>query len=361
VCSLEKLSLRVADGPNGAISGLNPPYTRIMNFKSMIKIDRSICLSVITLAAVATAIQPVRAATLDLKFGTVAASTSDPDYVAALGSLGAGYSRSSLRYTNVAPGVSGVLGNGLDAVFTASPFTVGTGSPYSFQGHIPNFRSTTTSANTTNLPFQDAGVRYQIAGGGLGEGGLNYKIELFETGTNTRYTASDLRFLIYDVDGERVGTNSSGGTSSANQNEAVRIAKGAGLVGYQVGSSAQALIPTEDATSYLFSGRRNDVLETDKSGAAIFYFQNVSEVNFQFEANTLTPALTSPNTVFSAIDGDLSLYGPGALTGFATRVDTSATAFSSTAVPEPFTIIGTIIGGTAAVRMRKKLKAKQAA
>ena len=28
-----------------------------------------------------------------------------------------------------------------------------------------------------------------------------------------------------------------------------------------------------------------------------------------------------------------------------------------TAVPEPFTIIGTLIGGTAAFRMRKKLKA----
>jgi hypothetical protein len=30
---------------------------------------------------------------------------------------------------------------------------------------------------------------------------------------------------------------------------------------------------------------------------------------------------------------------------------------TSTSVPEPFTIIGTVIGGTAAVRMRKKLKA----
>ncbi|MCY7337684.1 MAG: PEP-CTERM sorting domain-containing protein [Chamaesiphon sp.] len=28
---------------------------------------------------------------------------------------------------------------------------------------------------------------------------------------------------------------------------------------------------------------------------------------------------------------------------------------AATAVPEPFTIIGTIIGGTAAFRMRKKL------
>ncbi|WP_309739199.1 PEP-CTERM sorting domain-containing protein [Chamaesiphon sp. OTE_20_metabat_361] len=33
---------------------------------------------------------------------------------------------------------------------------------------------------------------------------------------------------------------------------------------------------------------------------------------------------------------------------------------STTAVPEPFTIIGTLIGSTAAVRMRKKLKAEKA-
>jgi hypothetical protein len=33
---------------------------------------------------------------------------------------------------------------------------------------------------------------------------------------------------------------------------------------------------------------------------------------------------------------------------------------ATTAVPEPFTIIGTLIGGTAAVRMRKKLKADKA-
>jgi hypothetical protein len=35
----------------------------------------------------------------------------------------------------------------------------------------------------------------------------------------------------------------------------------------------------------------------------------------------------------------------------------SGTNPDATAVPEPFTIIGTLIGGTAAVRMRKKLKA----
>jgi hypothetical protein len=31
-------------------------------------------------------------------------------------------------------------------------------------------------------------------------------------------------------------------------------------------------------------------------------------------------------------------------------------ATSSTSVPEPFTIVGTLVGGSAALRMRKKLK-----
>lgn len=39
---------------------------------------------------------------------------------------------------------------------------------------------------------------------------------------------------------------------------------------------------------------------------------------------------------------------------YAARQDTGG---NSTAVPEPFTIVGTLIGGTAALRMRKKLKA----
>jgi hypothetical protein len=49
-------------------------------------------------------------------------------------------------------------------------------------------------------------------------------------------------------------------------------------------------------------------------------------------------------------------------TAFATELSgTAGLAFdfssaTSTAVPEPFTIVGTLIGGTAALRTRKKLK-----
>ena len=52
---------------------------------------------------------------------------------------------------------------------------------------------------------------------------------------------------------------------------------------------------------------------------------------------------------------------PNALAISGTGVNLSGLSFSgnvtTTAVPEPFTIIGTLVGGTAALRMRKKLKA----
>jgi hypothetical protein len=325
-------------------------------------------LASLVIAAAATVSQTDKAAAFDLKFNNAFnANSSSSDYSAAdpFGfGFGAGYSRSAIRYTNVAPGVNGTTG--IDAVITATAFTTATtpaSSTYSFVEHIPNFRAANTTLNTTTAAaYQDAAFLYQIAGTdtpgetGLGKGGMNYNIQLFESGTNTAYTADALRFLVYDVDGEGIG----GAATALKQKEAVRIAKGAGLVGYQVGSTAQALIPTSDATSYLFSGRGVNVGETDKSGAAIFYFQGVNSVNFQFEAETLSPANATPNPVFSAIDGDLSLYGTGALTGFAARVDTSATAVAAAQeVPEPFTIIGTLIGGTAAVRMRKKLTASK--
>ena len=46
-----------------------------------------------------------------------------------------------------------------------------------------------------------------------------------------------------------------------------------------------------------------------------------------------------------------SFTGPGNF-----QLDNVKIAAGSTAVPEPFTIIGTIIGGTAALRLKKKLK-----
>jgi hypothetical protein len=293
---------------------------------STTQLTRSIFVSLLTLAAAATASQPEQAAAVDLNFNTIdtALDTTTNTNFFNFG-FGPGVTSNVIHYKNVASGV--------DATVTAGFF----GTGYSLAEHIYNY-----SANTAGQPTGDAAFLYQMAANQTGKGGMTYKMDFWNSGSNysTAYTAPDLRFLVYDVDGE------------PTQGEALRIAKGSGLVGYQVGSSAAALIPTEDANSYLFSGRNVNQPENDTSGAAILYFQNVNSVTFQFEANTLT-ASTSANPVFSAIDGDLSLIGQNTSLGFAGLVNTSA---SATSVPEPFTIIGSLIGGTAAFRMRKKLK-----
>ena len=125
------------------------------------------------------------------------------------------------------------------------------------------------------------------------------------------------------------------------------------MVSYQLGgNTSSALTFSQDATSYLFSGRGVDQAENDSSGAAIFNFDNINAVTFEFEADTITSSNVA-NRVFSAIDGDLSY-----LSSF---TNGGAASFGAVvAVPEPFTIIGTLVGGTAALRMRKKLKAAQA-
>jgi hypothetical protein len=70
---------------------------------------------------------------------------------------------------------------------------------------------------------------------------------------------------------------------------------------------------------------------------------------FQNESGTYTQAVNS---------GDIIGWQVATLdnTGGAPNVTISNFSAPSTAVPEPFTIIGSLVGGTAALRMRKKLK-----
>ena len=285
----------------------------------------------LTLAAVATASHTEKADAINLKFNNPV-ETSDFNYTT--GALGPGISSRIVRFTSVATGI--------DAKVTATPFTGaapgGTGTDYTFSGHLPNY------STATGEPAGDLGFKYDSAANKTGKGGLTYKIELFNSGSNytTAIAPANFRFLVYDVDGEPA------------QNEAVRIAKNSGLVSYQLGgNTSSALTFSQDANSYLFSGRGVDQLENDSSGAAIFNFDKVNAVTFQFEADTTT-ATANSNRVFSAIDADLSYlssFSNGGAASFGAVV----------AVPEPFTVIGTLIGGTAAFRMRKKLKASNKA
>jgi hypothetical protein len=293
------------------------PTVKIQSIQSLCRNAGLTLVGSLTLSAVATVSQSeqAHAVVLDLNFTTPVETTFNTNpfnfnFGAGVGNNPLDPSASNtptgstgavvVRYKNVAAGV--------DAIVTAKTF----GTDYSFVEHIPNYLATNTTAPTTlanGKPYQDAAFLYQIAAGKTGLGGMEYTIDLFSaasttynplTDFQTAYTAPDLRFLVYDVDGE------------AAQGEAVRIAKHTGLVGYQVGKQDPAtptinpLTVLDAPDSYLFSGHDTNYAETNTAGAAILYFQNVKSVNFQFEANTRTSS-TNNNPVFSAIDGDLSL------------------------------------------------------
>jgi len=273
----------------------------------------------LALAVAATVGRPEKATAVNLVFNNPVQSNN----TANVGGFGLpGYSGAIIDYRNVATGI--------DARVTAAAF----GTAYSFQGHLPNY----ISAGNSN---GDAGFIYQA--NQAGSGGMTYKFDFYQTdGTTHNFTTLatplDFSFLVYDVDGE------------ATQSEALRVSKGngsSGLKSYQIGNSATAsLTATENATNYLFSGRGTNVAETSVNGDVILNFVNTNSVTLQFEATTT--GSTFPNGVFSGIDGDLSILPK--------TVGTFNPTVTANQIPEPLTVIGTFVGGTAAFRMRKKLK-----
>jgi len=196
--------------------------------------------------------------------------------------LGPYYSGAVLDYTNV----GSLNGIGIDARMTATAF----GQGYSFIGHLTNY-----SQNVSGQPTGDNAI-YYVANEAGQSGGLTYKMDFYESGSNftVPIVIPQARILIYDVDGESI------------QSEAVRAFKSDGLLSYQVGNTAQALTPTDLGSTVLFQGPGVNFSETDATGAVILLYQQTSSITLQFEAYTdITSGV--PNGVFSGIDGDLSI------------------------------------------------------
>lgn len=86
------------------------------------------------------------------------------------------------------------------------------------------------------------------------------------------------------------------------------------------------------------------------------FSQALAAGNYRVVISQFSNFAIGPNFSDGFPSGQNSFNGRTANWAFdITGVDTATGP--STAVPEPFTIVGTIIGGTAALRMRKKLKA----
>jgi hypothetical protein len=106
-----------------------------------------------------------------------------------------------------------------------------------------------------------------------------------------------------------------------------------------------------DTFKVTIGGITKSYLSVDTGQSAGGFGLNVATVNlddFGIAPNTTLSNILIGLDTTSAASTVPSLSLVGAL---------NSGAVTSTAVPEPFTIIGTLIGGTAAFRMRKKLKA----
>jgi len=161
-------------------------------------------------------------------------------------------------------------------------------------GYIPDY------LNGASGPQDDLGFLYYGNGVDSVEDGITMTFEFFEgtglmSGTFVdTVEISALEIAIYDVDGE------------ASQSEYFTAQKADGLVSFATGTTAQALSVTDFGDSLLFEGPGQNYSETDATGAAILYYELTESLSLDF--GSVQTSGPSQNAVFSAIDGDLSLF-----------------------------------------------------
>lgn len=228
------------------------------------------------------------------------------------------YTGLQLDFANVAAGV--------DARISLN-FPPGVSPGYEYIGYIPNYNDTPTGGG-------DLGVYYRSILGNQTAvtGGISYTISFYESGSNfgTSKVLSDLRFLVYDHDGE------------PGQSESIRTYFSDGLVGYQLHQNS-GIIALNEGDSYRFNARGENQPETTADGGFIAYYQNTSSIRFDMFATTQPWLPAANNGIFAAFDGDLSVNG-GTTSGFRPYV----------AVPEPSAAVLTSGAAILALFRRKR-------
>ncbi|MEN6336600.1 MAG: hypothetical protein ABFE01_20290 [Phycisphaerales bacterium] len=240
------------------------------------------------LAAVATP-QIGRAESVPLRFDKFTPATN----VANMNNeLGPGYTGGlTMEFKNVASSE----GTTIDARVTATvrpgtEFATG-GTNKAARGFVPNYKATSPETPNGDLGFLYAGANHDTAG-------ISLTIEFFDgtgdrSGTFTEsYVVSDLKLLVYDVDGE------------PTQSEWFEASYVDGLYSHATGSAPASVAAAPTASGVRFVGPGKDVSETDTSGAVLLRYRNTSRITLKFAAEQYSDRM---NPVFSAIDGDLDL------------------------------------------------------
>ncbi|THH35157.1 hypothetical protein E4Z66_15140 [Aliishimia ponticola] len=154
--------------------------------------------------------------------------------------------------------------------------------------------------NAVGGPEADLGFLYYGNGIDSDVDGISILFEFFDgTGTMSgsfteAFTLSSAEIAIYDVDGE------------GYQSEFFSASKSDGLSSYAVGTSPQALVASDLGDDVLFTGPGTNYSELDATGAALLTFENTD--SFTLDFGSVQNSGPDQNAVFSAIDGDVSLF-----------------------------------------------------
>jgi hypothetical protein len=130
------------------------------------------------------------------------------------------------------------------------------------------------------------------------------------------------------------------------------------LVGATITSPNTFSLVSSTPTSFLYSLNNplsfnfgNISLNVASGSTFTGGYNNTGGVDFSLLSGGGSTFVTTSDSVATAIQSLDFSFGDTGLSG----IGTYRISASPTSVPEPFTVIGTIVGGTAAFRMRKKL------
>ncbi len=179
--------------------------------------------------------------------------------------------------------------------------TPGASGGFGDAGFIPSYRPSSEDTDS------DLGFLYYGNGVNDTENGVTFTFSFFDgtggfAGTfENAITVSELEFAVYDVDGESIAKG-----NYADQSEYFNAYRGDGLVSYALGDTPQALVATEGQSSIEFRGPDMNFSEADPSGAVILTYEDTSR--FVLDFGSVQRSGPNQNGVFSAFDGDLSLF-----------------------------------------------------
>jgi hypothetical protein len=227
----------------------------------------------------------------------------------------------------------GINGNRIVAQTAANSLFTGTSSA--------SFTIGTQSGFTT--------AKLLALGGGIAEASVRITVNDGDTATHSsNSTTSNNSGSVQDFDYNQntllLNGINFGNFTSVNAENTTSL--GLSITPFTVTGNTAALTHVDGGFSG--GGFRNNLLDT-----GFFYVTNATTLA------SLFTSLSGGSVTYTLNDvdgGDNVLNFPSGIDASLASVSYIPTASSSTAVPEPFTIIGTIMGGTAAMRMRKKLK-----